>query len=253
MDTAFEKGRTAYLSWTKKTLPDRVQTLQSVKPILKKEIRELSRIVSRETGKPLWESEGEVKALTAKSDFVLGAALDRIKTQAVPQAKGQVRFKSRGVFVVIGPFNFPLHLPFGQILPALVSGNTVIFKPSEKTPASGQKLAEIFHQAGLPRRGFSNDSRRSRNIRKTLPAQTSDGVLFTGSFKAGQKIKEALVKDHSKLLALEMGGLNSALIWDYKEEKQAVEETLKGCFWSAGQRCSSTSQILIHKKISSSL
>ena len=150
IDFVFEKGNEAYLPWTKLPLKDRVKKLLPLKQILKKEWPQLSEMISRETGKPLWESEGEVKALIGKIDFVLGPGLDRITEKTIPQAQGQIRFKSRGLFIVIGPFNFPLHLPFGQILPALVSGNTVLFKPSEKTPASGQKLAECFHKLQLP-------------------------------------------------------------------------------------------------------
>lgn len=249
--SVFEKGREAYLPWTKLSLADRVKKLRPLKALLKKNLKDLAQIISRETGKPLWESQGEIKALMGKVDFVLNSALDRIKTQIIPQAQGQIRFKSRGLFAVIGPFNFPFHLPFGQILPALVSGNTLIFKPSEKTPASGQKLAELFNQLDLPAGVFQMIQGGARVSEELCRHKEIDGVLFTGSFEVGQKIKEALVKEPSKMLALEMGGFNSALIWDYRDKKQAIEETLKGCFWSAGQRCSSTSQILIHKKISS--
>ena len=250
-EQVFEKGKEAYLPWTKLSLSDRIKKLQPLKSLLKKSLKELAQIISRETGKPLWESEGEVKALIGKTDFVLGPALDRIKTQIIPQVQGQIRFKSRGLFIVIGPFNFPLHLPFGQILPALVSGNSLIFKPSEKTPASGQKLAELFNQLNLPPGVFQMIQGGAKVSENLCRHQETDGVLFTGSFEVGQKIKEALLKAPSKILALEMGGYNSTLIWDYKDKKQVIEETLKGCFWTTGQRCSSTSQILIPKKLSS--
>ena len=153
--------------------------------------------------------------------------------------------------MVIGPFNFPVHLSFGQILPALAAGNTVIFKPSEKTPASGQKLVECFHKLKLPPGVFQMIQGGAKISEKLCRHKAGDGVLFTGSFEVGQKIKESLIKDYSKMLALEMGGYNSALIWDYKDKEQAISETLKGCFWTAGQRCSSTSQIILHEKISS--
>ena len=250
INLVFEKGKSAYLPWAKLSSKDRIKKLQPLKQIIKKDFSELSQTISRETGKPLWESEGEVKALLGKIDFVLTEALNRIKEKKIPQAQGRIRFKSRGLFVVIGPFNFPLHLPFGQILPALASGNTVLFKPSEKTPASGQKLAEIFHKLNLPSGVFQMLQGGAKIAEKISCHKQTNAVLFTGSFNVGQKIKENLVKDHSKILALEMGGYNSALIWDYKDIKQAVSETLKGCFWSAGQRCSSTSQIIVHKKIS---
>ena len=224
--------------------------LSPLKQIIKNRSAELALIVSRETGKPLWESEGEVKSLLSKIDFVLGEGLNRIKKRDIPKAKGRIRFKSRGLLAVIGPFNFPLHLPLGQILPALIAGNAVLFKPSDKAPASGQKLAEIFHRLKLPSGLFQMLQGGRKVSEKICRHPAIDGVLFTGSFETGQKIKESLIKDHSKILALEMGGYNSALIWKPASLEQAVLETLKGCFWSAGQRCSSTSQIILHKKIS---
>ena len=252
VDEAFEKGAESYLQWTKLSLKKRVEKLAPLKQIIKKEIPELSQMISCETGKPLWESEGEVKALIGKTDFVLGQGLERIKEKTIPQAQGRIRFKSRGLLLVIGPFNFPMHLPFGQILPALVSGNTVLFKPSEKTPASGQKLAECFHKLKLPPGVFQMMQGGAQISKKLCRHKAGSGVLFTGSFAVGQKIKENLIKDHSKILALEMGGYNSTLIWDLKNKKQLIEECLKGCFWSAGQRCSSTSQIILHKNIADS-
>ena len=246
-ELVFKKGKSAYLRWSKLSLKQRVTKLQPLKEIITKKWTDLSGTISRETGKPLWESEVELKAVLGKIDFVLGPGLDRIKVKKIPKAQGQIRFKSRGLLLVIGPFNFPIHLPLGQILPALVAGNSVIFKPSEKTPASGQNVAEMFHQLQLPEGVFQMIQGGSGVSKKLSCHKQCDGVLFTGSFEVGQKIKEALVKHYDKILALEMGGYNSALIWDYKNKALALEETIKGCFLSAGQRCSSTSQILVHK------
>jgi len=251
IDFAFEKGKEAYLPWAKLSLKNRMKKLSPLKQIIKKNKMELSQIISRETGKPLWESEGEVKALIEKTNFVLGEGLNRIKETIVPKAQGRIRFKSRGLLVVIGPFNFPMHLPFGQIFPALAAGNTVLFKPSEKALASGQKLAECFHKLKLPPGVFQMLKGDAQTSEKLCRHKQGDGILFTGSFEVGQKIKSSLIENYSKILALEMGGYNSALIWDNKDRQTALSETLKGCFWTAGQRCSSTSQIILHKKISS--
>ena len=143
--------------------------------------------------------------MIGKTDFVLGQGLNRIQAQKIPQAQGQILLKSRGLLLVIGPFNFPFHLPFGQILPALVSGNTVLFKPSEKTPASGQKLAEIFHKINLPGGVFQMIQGGAKISKQLCLHKQTDGVLFTGSFEVGQKIKSALVKDYSKILVWKWG------------------------------------------------
>ncbi len=249
LDFAMEKGKEAYLPWAKLSLKERARRLSPLKKIIKKDRREIAQIISRETGKPLWESEGEAQSLLGKIDFVLGDGLSRIRERADPQAPGRVRFKSRGLLAVIGPFNFPMHLPLGQILPALIAGNSVVFKPSEKTPASGQKLAECLHKLNLPAGVFQMLQGGAKVSERLCRHKQADGALFTGSFETGHKLRASLLQDYSKILALEMGGYNSALIWDTKDKRRSLLETLKGCFWSAGQRCSATSQIILHKKI----
>ena len=252
IDTAVSVGKTAHKNWARLSLKERVKKLSPVKTIIKQNIKPWAELISRETGKALWESRGEVKALLSKTDFVLKESLNRIQEQTVPTANGRVRFKSRGLLLVIGPFNFPMHLPFGQILPALVSGNTVIFKPSEKTPASGQRLAQALDRLNLAPGVFQMIPGGAEVSKKLCQYKEIDGILFTGSFEVGQKIKESIIKDFSKILVLEMGGYNSALIWEDANLDLAVKETLKGCFWTSGQRCSSTSQIILHKKIAKS-
>ena len=248
IEPAVLAGQKAYQSWSRLSLKQRVRMLEPLKAIIKQNIKNWAEMISRETGKPLWESQGEVKALISKSDFVLKEGLNRIQDQIEPKANGRVRFKSRGLLLVIGPFNFPMHLPFGQILPALVSGNTVLFKASEKSPSSAQKLAQAFDRLNLAPGVFQMIQGGAEASKKLCRHTKIDGILFTGSFEVGQKIKSALVKDFSKILVLEMGGYNSALIWEDADLDLAVKETLKGCFWTAGQRCSSTSQIILHKK-----
>ena len=249
IDSAILAGKTAHNNWGSLSLKERVKRLEPLKTIIKQNIKAWAELISRETGKPLWESQGEVKALISKTDFVLKEGLKRIQEQIELKANGRTRFKSRGLLLVIGPFNFPMHLPFGQILPALVAGNTVIFKPSEKTPASAQKLAQAFDCLDLSPGVFQMIQGGAETSKKLCQTKNIDGVLFTGSFEVGQKIKESLVKDFSKILVLEMGGYNSALIWEDADLDSAVKETLRGCFWTAGQRCSSSSQIILHKKI----
>ena len=253
-DSVCKYAKESYRFWDKIGLEKRKEKLFPLKNIFENISKNLSEIISRETGKPLWESEQEVKALIRKIEITFKDSSTRIKDLKVKDHKdsyiGQVRFKSRGLFLVIGPFNFPMHLAFGQILPALMAGNTVIFKPSEKTPASGQALAECFDRLNLPEGVFQMLQGSAALSEKLTKDPLVDGILFVGSFGVGQKIKEACIKDHWKILALEMGGYNSTLLWDYKFKDQAILSTLKSCFLTAGQRCSSSSQILVNKKIS---
>ena len=251
-DSVCLAGQKAGQKWSEVPLSKRAQKLKQLNPIIKKNIKSWGEIIARETGKALWESEGEVKALLSKIDFTLNEGLKRIETQLIPQAQGQIRFKSRGLCLVIGPFNFPIHLPFGQILPALLAGNAVLFKPSEKTPASAQALSLAFDEIGLEPGLYQMIQSGSKVSSKLCKHPLVSAIFFTGSFPIGQKIKSALMNDPNKFLALEMGGYNSALIWKDANLDLAVQECLKACFWTTGQRCSSCSQILLHPSIAKS-
>lgn len=253
VDEACHQGKKAFLPWLKTPKKQRLETLFKLKKIFQKRERELAYIISRETGKPLWESRGEVKSLSTKVDVTLKESLKLVRDKTVKnfkrQAVGDIRYKGHGLMAVIGPFNFPMHLPHGQILSALALGNSVLFKPSDKTPASGQLLAECYHRLNLPKGVFQMIQGDGKIASKLCRHKSVDGILFTGSFSVGQKIKKAVLKDYWKILALEMGGKNSAIIWDYTNLNQAVKEILKGCFLTAGQRCTSTSRVIVNKKV----
>ena len=247
-----EIGKKAHYEWARLSLEKRKTLLLKLTDVFESKIKDLATVIARETGKPLKESEGEVRGLINKINVTCNKSILRIEEQMVSNKNGLVaklKSKSRGLFVVIGPFNFPMHLGFSQILPALLAGNTVIFKPSPKTPASGQSLAQCFDEIGLPKGVFQMAQGDVKTSQDLISHNLVDGICFVGSFQVGMQIKQSLVNDYKKILALEMGGYNTTLIWDYKNLEQVVSETLKSCFFTAGQRCSSTSQILINKKI----
>lgn len=246
-------GKESFPLWHQTPQTQRVAKLLKLKDIFRKRERELALVISRETGKPLWESLGEAKSLSNKVDITLKESLKLVKNKTVRDSSGQkagkIFYKGHGLIAVIGPFNFPMHLAHGGILPALALGNSVLFKPSEKTPASGQLLAECYHELDLPEGVFQMVHGDSDIASAICRHKAVDGIFFTGSFKTGQKIKESVLKDYWKILALEMGGKNSTIIWDYKNLNPVVKETLKGAFWTTGQRCTSTSRIIVNKKI----
>lgn len=168
---------------------------------------------------------------------------------ALPGVEGVVRHKSRGVMSVIGPFNFPAHLPNGHIIPALLTGNTVVFKPSEQTPFVGQVYAKCFEKAQFPIGVFNLIQGDAETGRKITVHEKVDGILFTGSYEVGQKIKQSTLDHHWKILALEMGGKNTTVVWDDADLNKAIYETLIGSYLTTGQRCSCTSRIILHDKI----
>lgn len=253
IDRAVEAARQAYLPWAHLGAEKRKAHLMKLKEVFQAKAGELAEIIARETGKPLWETKTEAAALAGKIDITLNASLKLVAEEevkdALPGISGFTRHKPRGVMAVIGPFNFPAHLPNGHIIPALATGNTVVFKPSDKTPASGQWMAEAFHQAEFPA-GVFNMIQGLGEVGKRLSGHEGvDGVLFTGSYEVGLRIKQETMTHFWKLLALEMGGKNATVVWEDADMKKAIYESLIGSFMSTGQRCSCTSRIILHRKI----
>ncbi|MCB0361531.1 MAG: succinylglutamate-semialdehyde dehydrogenase [Bdellovibrionales bacterium] len=253
VDEACGAAKKAFREWSHLSLQDRLGYMAKLREVMVAYEEKMAEVISRETGKPLWEARTESKALVAKIDATTNHSLSIVAEQkvlnALPQVDGYIRYKPRGVMAVLGPFNFPAHLPNGHIVPSLVLGNTVVFKPSDKTPATGQLMAEIFQKAEFPKGVFNLVQGRGDTGKRLAGHDQIDGVLFTGSYEVGLKIKQETLHHYWKILALEMGGKNCSLIWKDADLEKAVYETLLGSFLSAGQRCSCTSKILLHKDV----
>ncbi len=253
VEVACLAAKAAYSKWAHLSLDQRAQYLNRLKEVFQAHAGPWAEIISRETGKPLWEGKSEVTTMVNKIDITLNHSMKIVKeeviTGALPGVDGYIRYKPRGVMAVLGPFNFPGHLPNGHIIPALACGNTVVFKPSDKTPATGQFMAEMYQRAEFPA-GVFNLIQGQGEIGKRLSAsEYVDGILFTGSYEVGLKIKQETLTHAWKILALEMGGKNATVIWDDADLEKATYETLIGSYLSAGQRCSGTSRVIVHKKI----
>ena len=248
--TSAESG---YELWRKTPLKDRINYLLKFKEEVVKRKEEIATAIALETGKPLWESLTEAGALGAKVDVTIKDSLARVEnkviTEVLPKIDGHIIYKPLGVSLVIGPFNFPCHLANGQILAALLTGNSIIFKPSEKTIGSSQLLIECFHAAGFPPGVVNLINGTARTTQEVLKHPSVKGIFFTGSYAVGKKILEAVGTDITKLVALELGGKNSSIIHEDADLNHALPELLRACFLSTGQRCTSTSTIIVHKKI----
>jgi len=253
VDQACAAAREAYKTWRHTSLEERKNYLNKLKEIFLSKSEELALVISRETGKPLWETRTEAKALSGKISITIDHSLKLVEERhlenALPNVDGYVRFKSRGVMSVIGPFNFPAHLPNGHIVPALLTGNTIVYKPSDKTAAVGQFYAQMIHEAGFPDGVFNLVQGLGETGRRIVTHQEVDGVLFTGSYDVGLKIKQDTLRQHWKILALEMGGKNVSVVWEDADLEKAVYENIIGSFLSSGQRCSCTSKIILHERI----
>lgn len=246
-------ARAAYKTWSHLSFDERKAYLLRLKEVFTANENEWAEIISRETGKPLWEAKTETKAMIGKIDITLNFSMQLVAEakveNALPNVDGYVRHKSRGVMAVVGPFNFPGHLPNGHIIPALATGNTVIFKPSDKTPMTGQFMAQMYQKAEFPAGVFNLVQGLAETGKRLCNSEYVDGILFTGSYEVGLKIKQDTLTHHWKILALEMGGKNATIVWDDADMEKALYETLIGAFLSAGQRCSGTSRIILHEKI----
>lgn len=253
IDRAVQSAREAFKTWRKVTLEERQTFLQKYRDALHHRTEELVEAIAREVGKPLWEAKTEVATMLNKVDVTIQDGLKLVSGFEIASISegtlGACRFRPHGVMLVLGPFNFPGHLPTGHIVPALLTGNTVVFKPSEKAPLVGQIVAECFEQAGFPQ-GVFNLIQGEREVGRRLCVHEGiDGVLFTGSYEVGTRIKQDTLQQHWKILALEMGGKNPAIVWEDADIELALLEVFFGAFATAGQRCASTSRVIVHSSL----
>jgi succinylglutamic semialdehyde dehydrogenase len=246
-------AKKAYMGWAALPLEQRKTYLMKLKELFDTNAEKMAQLIARDTGKPLWDAMTEAKALGAKIEITLTQSLKLVAEErivnALPQVDGVIRHRSRGVMAVVGPFNFPAHLPNGHIIPALISGNTVVFKPSEQTPAVAQFMAEMYEKVQFPPGVFNMVQGEGEAGRRLVANENVDGILFTGSYEVGLKIKQETLTHYWKILALEMGGKNATVIWDDADMEKALYETLIGAYMTSGQRCSGTSRVIVHPKL----
>ncbi|MBD65717.1 MAG: hypothetical protein CME62_10955 [Halobacteriovoraceae bacterium] len=248
-----ESAEQGFQTWRKTPLSERMEILKKFQEVAQKRADDIALAIALETGKPLWESKTEAGAVAAKVGVTLTDSLERIKNKTIkeilPQIDGHTVYKPIGPCLVIGPFNFPCHLANGQILAALIAGNSIIFKPSEKTMYSSQLLIECFDEAGFPKGVINFINGTATTTQDILRHPSIKGIYFTGSYDVGKKILESVGTDITKLVALELGGKNTCIIHHDADLDHALPELLRACFLSSGQRCSSTSMVAVHKNI----
>ena len=243
LDDAIAAARAAFAPWRRLGDAARRDLLRRYRDRLSANAEPLARAISREIGKPLWEARAEVHAMMAKVDLSLGDGAAWTTDRSVMDLPGEIRFRPHGVVAVIGPFNFPGHLPNGQIVPALLLGNTVVLKPSEKAPGVGTWMARAFHEAGFPAGVFSV-VQGDASVAGALTAHEGvDAILFTGSVAVGKKIALANVDRIERLVALELGGKNASIVLDDCDLERSAREIAFAAFATTGQRCTATSRV----------
>ncbi len=244
---AFEAAHEAFPAWSLTPLEARMACALRFKDLAIKHRADMAEMISRETGKLFWDANGEAGALSAKVDISHDSYLDRTgeNHKDVAFGRAELHHRAHGVMAVLGPYNFPAHLPNGQIIPSLIAGNTVVFKPSEQTPAVGELLMRLYAQAGFPA-GVVNLVQGARDVGAAiLDDPNLDGLLFTGSPNTGAFIHKHFGGRPNIILALEMGGNNPLVIWDTVRIKEAVSLVVQSAFITSGQRCSCSRRLII--------
>lgn len=242
------KARAAWPEWVAMPVTKRIEMMRRFANQVRAKFDDLAETIARETGKPLWEARTEVESVIAKVDISVTAYAERTAQRKLDSALGgtmSLRHKPHGVMAVLGPYNFPAHLPNGHIVPALIAGNTVVFKPSEKTPATAAMLVECFHNCGMPENCIRLLIGGPEEGKALVDHDDVDGVLFTGSANAGIAINRRLAGRPNKIVALEMGGNNPIIAWDTPSVHDAATLIIQSAFTSAGQRCTAARRLIV--------
>jgi len=236
---AIAAARQAQVAWGDLSFTERVAYVKKFAEQLSSQKEALAACIAEDTGKAMWESRTEVAAMIGKIDISVRAYEERtgVKENPMPQGRAFLRHKPHGVVAVFGPYNFPGHLPNGHIVPALLAGNTVVFKPSELTPKVAEFTVKLWQQAGIPA-GVINLVQGEVDTGKALASDNGiDGLFFTGSSRTGHYLHQQFAGRPEKILALEMGGNNPLLVKDVTHIDAAVHDIIQSAFITSGQRC----------------
>ncbi len=247
VDAAIKSARQAFESWANISLEARIAVITRFGELLGENKEALATTIAEETGKPLWETRTEIGAMMGKVNISINAYNERTGTKEnpMPGAKAFIRHKPHGVVAVFGPYNFPGHLPNGHIIPALIAGNTVIFKPSELTPKVAEEILKIWLQAGLPK-GVINMVQGEIETGKALAGHKGiDGLFFTGSSTTGHLLHQQYGGQPGKILALEMGGNNPLIVKNISDIDAVVHDIVQSAFVTTGQRCTCARRLFI--------
>ena len=251
-DAEVAAARGGWAAWAARPLTYRVETMRRFANVVRARADAFTDLIARETGKPIWDARGEVESVIGKVEISVTAYGERTAQRRLDAAMGSriaLRHKPHGVLAVLGPYNFPAHLPNGHIVPALIAGNAVVFKPSEKTPASGAFLVECYRAAGVPDGCIRLLIGGPDEGRELAGHRDIDGLLFTGSARTGIALNRAFAEKPEKILALEMGGNNPIVVWDTPDLHTAAILIAQSAFISSGQRCTAARRLIVDTKL----
>ncbi len=254
MDAAVEAARKAFPAWSAMDYRQRVKTMRKAAALIRQHKFELAAIMSLEAGKNRFEAMGDAEESADLIDYYCQQMMEA-KGFSMPLAKLSPNEDTRsvlrpyGVWAVIAPFNFPLALSTGMSAGALIAGNTVVFKPSKDTPWIGYRLAEIYHQAGLPAGAFNFIAGDRRIGEELIKHPKLEGIVFTGSKQVGMHIFHDFSQNMIRPTIIETGGKNPAIVMPSADLDVAAEGVMKSAFGLQGQKCSACSRVYVHNKV----
>ncbi len=252
IDEAVEIAGRAFVAWSRRPMEERIQLLRKLAEEFEARKEDLARTIAIEIGKPVDECRVEAGALANKIKLTVEDGLKLVKGDELDLgngSRGQIVFRPKGTLLVIGPFNFPMHLSNGHIIPALLMGNTCILKPSEKAPFSAQAYIECFEAVGFPTGVIQLIQGPGEVAQRLIRSKGIQGVLATTSYEIGAKIQKELADQPEKIVALEMGGKNAAIVWEGADPEKVASDLIQSSFLTTGQRCTALSRIYIHPKL----
>ena len=247
VQAAVKAAQGAFAGWAKTPFAERKALAERFAEVLKTRQEALGVAIAAETGKPLWEARTEAGAMIGKVALSVSAFSERTgeREKTMGDARAVLRHRPHGVMAIFGPYNFPGHLPNGHIVPALLAGNTVVFKPSEQTPLTADLTLQCWLEAGLPA-GVINLVQGGVPVGQALAGDPAiDGLLFTGSAKVGGMLHRQFAGQLDKILALELGGNNPLVVKNVPDQRAAVLTILQSAFASGGQRCTCARRLLV--------
>jgi acyl-CoA reductase-like NAD-dependent aldehyde dehydrogenase len=248
----YQRARRAQTEWAATPLSQRLDVIRKFRTFLERDKEELARILTSEVGKPISQSRNEVNGTLGRIDFFLDKTPEATQSAPVLQDKSQkleeiISYEPLGVVANISAWNYPYFVGSNVFIPALLTGNSVLYKPSEFATLTGLAITERLHQAGVPKDVFIaliGDGR----IGAELLQQPINGVFFTGSYVTGKKIAETVAGRMIKI-QLELGGKDPAYVCDDANAEAAAESLADGAFYNAGQSCCSVERIYVHEKV----
>lgn len=256
VDDAVARARRAWPAWAAQPHSNRIELVRRFANEVRRVQENLATLIARETGRPLWETRSEVDDVINRVEIAVRGYAERTSQRRLDsalQGSAALRHKPHGVMAVITPASGPASVPAGHIVPALIAGNTVIFKPSERCPASGELLVQCFHRAGVSATVLQMLTGGAEQGQELVTSDGVDGVLFTGSAHVGIAINRRLAANPGKLVALEMGGNNPIVVWDTPKITDAAVLVVQSAFAGAGQRCTAARRLIVKASMADAL